>query len=90
MSFPRYPKYKDSGVEWLGDVPEHWEIIPVRFAFQNLDYKRVPLAGEDRADVEKIYPYYGASRMARIYSHAVHRLHFLQQVNTGSTTTLTF
>ena len=25
MSFPRYPKYKDSGVEWLGQVPEHWE-----------------------------------------------------------------
>ena len=22
MSFPRYPKYKDSGVEWLGDVPK--------------------------------------------------------------------
>lgn len=20
MSFPRYPKYKDSGVEWLGEV----------------------------------------------------------------------
>jgi type I restriction enzyme S subunit len=27
MSLPRYPKYKDSGVEWLGDVPEHWEAI---------------------------------------------------------------
>jgi len=26
MSFPRYPKYKESGVEWLGDVPEHWEV----------------------------------------------------------------
>jgi type I restriction enzyme S subunit len=26
MSFPRYPKYKASGVEWLGDVPEHWEV----------------------------------------------------------------
>jgi type I restriction enzyme, S subunit len=25
MSFPRYPKYEDSGVEWLGDVPTHWE-----------------------------------------------------------------
>jgi type I restriction enzyme, S subunit len=24
MSFPRYPKYKDSGVEWLGEVPEGW------------------------------------------------------------------
>lgn len=21
-----YPKYKDSGVEWLGEVPEHWEV----------------------------------------------------------------
>ena len=26
MSFPRYPKYKDSGVEWLGEVPENWEV----------------------------------------------------------------
>jgi type I restriction enzyme S subunit len=26
MSFPRYPKYKDSGFESLGDVPEHWGI----------------------------------------------------------------
>ena len=24
MSFPRYPEYKDSGVEWLGEVPAHW------------------------------------------------------------------
>jgi len=26
MSFPRYENYKDSGVEWLGDVPEHWDV----------------------------------------------------------------
>lgn len=26
MSFPRYPKYKDSGVDWLGEVPEHWGV----------------------------------------------------------------
>jgi type I restriction enzyme S subunit len=30
MSFPRYPKYKDSGVEWLGEVPEHWLVKPIR------------------------------------------------------------
>ena len=30
MSFPRYPKYKTSGVEWLGEVPEHWEVKPIR------------------------------------------------------------
>lgn len=26
MSFVRYSNHKDSGVEWLGEVPEHWEI----------------------------------------------------------------
>ena len=32
MSFPRYPAYKDSGVEWLGEVPEHWGVAKtVRF-----------------------------------------------------------
>ena len=25
-----YPAYKPSGVEWLGDVPEHWEVIPFK------------------------------------------------------------
>jgi len=24
-SFPKYDRYKDSGVEWLGEIPEHWE-----------------------------------------------------------------
>ncbi|MES2463064.1 MAG: restriction endonuclease subunit S [Armatimonadota bacterium] len=32
MSFPRYPKYKYSGVEWLGDVPEGWSIVPLKIA----------------------------------------------------------
>jgi type I restriction enzyme S subunit len=25
-----YPKYKPSGVEWLGDIPEHWNCAPLR------------------------------------------------------------
>jgi type I restriction enzyme, S subunit len=32
MSFPRYPAYKPSGAEWLGEVPEHWEGLRLRFA----------------------------------------------------------
>ncbi|MCM2342192.1 restriction endonuclease subunit S [Rhodoferax sp.] len=30
MSFPRYPEYKDSGVEWLGEVPGHWKAVPLK------------------------------------------------------------
>jgi type I restriction enzyme S subunit len=34
VSFPRYPKYKDSGVDWLGEVPAHWQVNPLKVAFQ--------------------------------------------------------
>jgi type I restriction enzyme S subunit len=30
VSFPRHRKYKDSGVEWLGEVPGHWQLLRVR------------------------------------------------------------
>jgi len=29
-----YPVYKDSGVEWLEEIPEHWEVKRLRFACQ--------------------------------------------------------
>lgn len=35
MSFPRYPKYKASGVEWLGEVPEAWEVKRFRFCVKS-------------------------------------------------------
>ncbi len=31
MKYPAYPKYKKSGVEWLGDVPEHWEVKRLKY-----------------------------------------------------------
>ena len=30
MEFKSYPNYKDSGVEWLGKVPEHWRISSLK------------------------------------------------------------
>ena len=30
MEFKQYPSYKPSGVEWLGDVPEHWEVKKIK------------------------------------------------------------
>ena len=30
MKFPPYPKYKPSGVEWLGEAPEHWKTHPLK------------------------------------------------------------
>lgn len=27
----RYDKYKDSGIEWIGEIPEHWESIRLKY-----------------------------------------------------------
>ena len=39
MSFPRYPEYKDSGVEWMGDVPASWRVLKFRFVFRESSEK---------------------------------------------------
>ena len=30
MTFPAYPAYTDSGVEWLGKVPQHWQVYSLK------------------------------------------------------------
>ncbi len=34
MQFQAYPSYKDSGVEWLGDVPSDWNTIRFSYVFK--------------------------------------------------------
>lgn len=31
MSLPRYDSYKDSGVEWIGEIPEGWEVKRLKY-----------------------------------------------------------
>ncbi|MDE9451016.1 restriction endonuclease subunit S [Aliiroseovarius sp. Z3] len=31
MSYAPYPAYKDSGIPWLGQVPEGWEVKPIKY-----------------------------------------------------------
>jgi len=50
MSFPAYPGYKDSGVQWIGNVPEHWDVVRLRNIF--LIQKRI--AGKLGFDVLSI------------------------------------
>jgi type I restriction enzyme S subunit len=52
MSFPRYPKYKDSGVEWLGDVPEHWEVLSLRRCASNVQTGGTPSTEPPSPDLE--------------------------------------
>lgn len=52
---------KPSGIDWLGDIPAHWETKKLRYTVKNLNNFRVPIAAELRKGAERTYPYYGAS-----------------------------
>ena len=34
MNYKKYPKYKNSGIAWLGEIPEHWKIKKVKQQFE--------------------------------------------------------
>ena len=52
---------KDSGVEWIGEIPAHWDVMKLKYSFKNLDYMREPISAEKRERINPIYDYYGAS-----------------------------
>ena len=55
-------RLKPSGVEWLGDVPEHWEVSRVKTEFLCLNHRRIPLSAVERGAMSmRRYDYYGAS-----------------------------
>jgi type I restriction enzyme S subunit len=31
MKLKPYPKYKPSGVKWIGDIPDHWEVKRLKY-----------------------------------------------------------
>lgn len=42
MGFKKYPKYKDSDIEWLGEVPEHWNSWKISRAIKNVGSGTTP------------------------------------------------
>jgi type I restriction enzyme, S subunit len=54
-----YPKYKPASVEWLGAVPEHWEVKKLKWAYQSIGSGD----GISPDDIEPIgtYPVYGGN-----------------------------
>tara|TARA_R110002167_G_scaffold366403_2_gene595812 strand:+ start:4267 stop:5520 length:1254 start_codon:yes stop_codon:yes gene_type:complete len=53
---------KDSGVDWIGEIPAHWDVTKVKSVFDLLDNRRIPLSGDVRGQMtERTYDYYGAS-----------------------------
>lgn len=38
----RYDRYKDSGIAWIGEIPEHWEVCSIKQIMKNKSIKGFP------------------------------------------------
>lgn len=52
--YQSYPKYKDSGIEWMGDIPNEWVTIPVGRL-----YYRTKRSGHSEKELLSVYRDYG-------------------------------
>ncbi|WP_018936633.1 restriction endonuclease subunit S [Thioalkalivibrio sp. ALJ24] len=81
MSFPKYPEYKDSGVEWLGEVPAHWNKTALKFLGDY--FNGYPFKPEDRGEeglpIIRIAQLTGESEPALFFGHIDER----NKVNDG-------
>ena len=66
-NYNRYTSYKNSGVEWLGEIPEHWEVKKIKFianiyngdslnenlkkSFESFDKNRIPYISSKDIDI---------------------------------------
>ena len=69
MKFKKYPKYKDSGIEWIGEIPEDWEKIPLRYVLEQgkTGIKIGPFGSALKLDsmVESGYKVYGQENVIK-------------------------
>ncbi len=67
MNLKPYPKYKDSGVEWLGEIPEGWEVLKLKW-IAHLEYGN-SLSEEARED--GTVPVYGSNGIVGKHSKSI-------------------
>lgn len=105
MSFPRYPKYKPSGVEWLGDVPEHWGVSPLKrivsipitdgphetpqFIDEGIPFVSAEAVSSGRIDFSKVRACISEEDNARYSLKYSPKLHDIYMVKSGATTGIT-
>ena len=58
-----YEKYKSSGIEWLGEIPEHWEVKRIKYIFKEQDKR----SEEGLEDLLSVSHYTGVTKKSDRY-----------------------
>ena len=57
MKYPKYPAYKDSGVEWIGEIPNGWVLIQLKWAMTIMKGKVPKNIETDFSETNDYLPY---------------------------------
>lgn len=68
--FKPYPAYKDSGVEWLGDIPEGWKVRPLKRRFRVVNGSTP--AGGEAAYWDGNIPWVTPEDLGDLTGHVIH------------------
>ena len=50
MKYPRYPAYKDSGVEWIGEIPNEWKVKKLKWCLSKIESGNRESGGGNQLD----------------------------------------
>ena len=56
--FIKYPAYKDSGVEWLGEIPEGWKVRRIKYLFNEINER----SNDGSEDLLSVSQYTGVTK----------------------------
>lgn len=45
---------KDSGIEWIGEIPKHWEVRKLKYVSNQISEKRLPVDGDIKISPENV------------------------------------
>jgi len=79
--FKPYPAYKDSGVEWLGEIPTHWNVVPLKRLGELQAGAGFP--EEEQGVTDEVLPFFKVGDMAESDDGK----HLISAPNTVSTAT---
>jgi type I restriction enzyme S subunit len=55
---------KPSGIPWLGDIPQHWEVMPLKFLCRRIQNGATPSTSEQRYYNNGTVPWFGPSSIS--------------------------
>lgn len=78
MSFPRYSKYKYSGVQWIGDIPDGWVVKRLGYITRSGMGQTITREMLETQPSREAIPVYSASEVDEVFGHFINPTIVLQ------------